>query len=197
MQTDAQSLTRRMCTFSQLREAPWTRLSHLGNLMRKPCAGDQAEQGHFVIEGIGAILKLLEPRPKDGPSLDEKRRRVSAPGLIAQGVQLGLDLDGPPQPTHPAVLADLAGDELGARDGREIAHMWHAPEATYPERLNGGVGQGFETAGATRGMFLDRSRNSLFLSPSRDTRRHGAGRLGAALRHCAPAAPDAAIDPVA
>lgn len=115
-----------------------------------------------MIEGIGAILKLLEPRPKDGPSLDEKRRRVSAPGLLAQGEQLGLNLDGPAQPTYPAVLADLADGELGVRDEREIAHMRHAPEALRSEHLDGGVGHGFETAGAIPAVLLDRRRNNLF-----------------------------------
>ena len=31
----------------------------------------QAEQGRLILEGIRTILKLLEPKPKDGPSLDE------------------------------------------------------------------------------------------------------------------------------
>ena len=31
----------------------------------------QAEQTRFVIEGIRIILRLLEPKPRDGPSLDE------------------------------------------------------------------------------------------------------------------------------
>ena len=31
----------------------------------------QAEQGRFVLEGTQAVLRLLEPKPKDGPSLDE------------------------------------------------------------------------------------------------------------------------------
>ena len=31
----------------------------------------QAEQGRFVLEGTQAILRLLEPKPQDGPSLDE------------------------------------------------------------------------------------------------------------------------------
>lgn len=40
----------------------------------------------------------------------------------------------------PCLPTWLAGDEFGARDGREITHVRYAPEAQHPERLDGGIG---------------------------------------------------------